>query len=385
MTILIELNAHQQTPWPSNMSTTTTATTSKFILPHFGPRKLTPLKSSIKPTDIPPETTRFLSQVYTIIQNRPREFQRTQVNRPRHWWRSSEHRTPTRWSLYRHLLKHSSWFDNQLISKSANPQPKSATFSSTPVLTNQIRSEFKRYKTLRTIPHTQEVLRQGYLLLTKLVNAKFGDLDDLNELKSYRHDLVQSRYRKIWGKTYKAQLNAQRPRTPIMTGRFLRPSVLNGPLPRLAHQPLHISMMMSSRRKKRERRVAEHRHLKDKLDTVRQEHQFDSAIIAHDQAHVFDQEHNREVKGILDRLNDISHSFTLDKERERKVYSRELLDKIEAARRRRPGVMAERNRWKRIKTRTAELDYVVEDDPEGGAETAEGKRFRLPEPSFWQK
>jgi hypothetical protein len=68
-----------------------------------------------------------------------------------------------------------------------------------------------------------------------------------------------------------------------------------------------------------------------------------------------------------------------------KVYSRELLDKIEAARRRRPGVMAERNRWKRIKTRTAELDYVVEDDPEGGIETAEGKRFRLPEPSFWQK
>jgi hypothetical protein len=27
----------------------------------------------------------------------------------------------------------------------------------------------------------------------------------------------------------------------------------------------------------------------------------------------------------------------------------------------------------------------VEDDPEGGIETAEGKRFRLPEPSFWQK
>jgi hypothetical protein len=67
-------------------------------------------------------------------------------------------------------------------------------------------------------------------------------------------------------------------------------------------------MMMSSRRKKRERRVAEHRHLKDKLDTIRQEHQFDSAI-AHDQVHVFDQEHNKEgtLTSLVFRL--LSHTF----------------------------------------------------------------------------
>jgi len=282
------------------------------------------------------------------------------------------------------LIKHSSWLDHQLI-KPASTHSNSHQPSSTPVLTNWIRSEFKRDKTLRTIPHTQEALRQAHFLLTKLVNAKSGNLDDFNDLKAHRNELMESKHRDIWGKVYKAQLAARRPPTPIMTGRFLRPSVLNGPLPRLAHQPLHISMMMSSRRKARERRLAEHRHLKEKLDTIRQEHKFESAL-AHDQSDVFDREHNTEVRGILDRLDVINHSFELEKERERKVYSRELLDKIEAARRRRPLVMAQRNRWKRFKTRMAELDYAVQDDPDqSSADSPEGKRFRLPEASFWEK
>jgi hypothetical protein len=54
-----------------------------------------------------------------------------------------------------------------------------------------------------------------------------------------------------------------------------------------------ISMMMSSRRKARERRMAEHRHLKEKLDTIRQEHQFEAAL-GQDQRDLFHQEHNAE-------------------------------------------------------------------------------------------
>ena len=61
----------------------------------------------------------------------------------------------------------------------------------------------------------------------------------------------------------------------------------------LLFQQAKISMMMSSRRKARERRLAEHRHLKEKLDTIRQEHKFESAL-AHDQSDVFDREHNTE-------------------------------------------------------------------------------------------
>ncbi|KNF06694.1 hypothetical protein PSTG_00010 [Puccinia striiformis f. sp. tritici PST-78] len=351
----------------------------EFRLPYFGPKKLPSTRKSIKPGDIPTPLNHLLPQVYTIINNRQRQFKRTERDRPQAWWRLVEHRKPTRWCLYRNLIKHAKWFDALHPSK-IHPQ--------SPILTNWIRSQFREHRSIRTVPHAQEILRQAYSLLTRLVNSKYGDSDDLNQIIYDRDQLLETQNRKIWGKVYKAQLDARRPPTPIMTGRFLRPSVLNGPLPRLAHQPLHISMMMSSRRKARERRMIEHRHLQEKLDTIRTESAFDSVLQPHHR-NIFEQEHKSEVKGILDRLDVINNSFRLEKQRERRVYSRELLDKIEAARRRRPIVMAERNRWKRMKTRFMELDYVVQDDDQNHDQdknrSGEGKRFCLPEPEFWTK
>ena len=40
-----------------------------------------------------------------------------------------------------------------------------------------------------------------------------------------------------------------------MTGGYLKPSLFNGPLPRLVPQPMHISGMITSRKKARERRL----------------------------------------------------------------------------------------------------------------------------------
>lgn len=138
---------------------------SNFILPYYAPRKLSPVKRAIKDSDIPSEANKLLQLVYTIIHNRPRHFKQTPLDRPKHWWQWDHHRRPTKWSLYRHLINHSSWLDHQLI-QPAPTQSNSNQPSSTPVLTNWIRSEFKRHKTLRTIPHTQEVLRQAYLVST---------------------------------------------------------------------------------------------------------------------------------------------------------------------------------------------------------------------------
>ncbi|KAH9457116.1 hypothetical protein Pst134EA_021011 [Puccinia striiformis f. sp. tritici] len=304
----------------------------EFRLPYFGPKKLPSTRKSIKPGDIPTPLNHLLPQVYTIINNRQRQFKRTERDRPQAWWRLVEHRKPTRWCLYRNLIKHAKWFDALHPSK-IHPQ--------SPILTNWIRSQFREHRSIRTVPHAQEILRQAYSLLTRLVNSKYGDPDDLNQTIYDRDQLLETQNRKIWGKVYKAQLDARRPPTPIMTGRFLRPSVLNGPLPRLAHQPLHISMMMSSRRKARERRMIEHRHLQEKLDTIRTESAFDSVLQPHHR-NIFEQEHKSEglihsylfldhstrvliqlfpffftVKGILDRLDVINNSFRLEKQRER--------------------------------------------------------------------
>ncbi len=43
---------------------------------------------------------------------------------------------------------------------------------------------------------------------------------------------------------------------PIMTGAYLRPTIYNGPLPRLTPQPAHITGMITWRRKARVRRMA---------------------------------------------------------------------------------------------------------------------------------
>ena len=44
-------------------------------------------------------------------------------------------------------------------------------------------------------------------------------------------------------------------RRPIMTGGYLRPTLFNKALPRLVPQPLHITGMITSRRKARQRRI----------------------------------------------------------------------------------------------------------------------------------
>lgn len=367
-------------------------------VPFFAPKRLPNFKRSIKPVDIPRSTRPLLSIIQTVINNRARNLRRVEPhqrsNGPiQNWWNLAQHRRATRWSLYRHLIRHAQRFDRlQLDHRPAhqrkpNPRhPISTPFASTLVLTKWIRSHFKRFRRLRTISRTQELLRRAYQILNQLVKADAGSRHDLVELEDRRNQLIETRHRKTWAKVYRSLLAARRPPTPIMTGRFLRPTILNGPLPRLAHQPLHISMMISSRRKARERRMVEHRQLKDKLELIQQEYPFERIMIDQtDNVEAYDQEQKREVSSIMDRLKVINQSFALEKERESKTYDRELLDKIEAARRRRPRVMEERNRWKRMKIRLAEVDLATDDDPDQEAEPPEGKRFRIPDRTYWER
>ena len=62
---------------------------------------------------------------------------------------------------------------------------------------------------------------------------------------------------------------------PIMTGAYLRPSLFNGPLPRLVPQPLHITGMITWRRKARERRMANHDVCQENLALLNAERHFE--------------------------------------------------------------------------------------------------------------
>ena len=66
---------------------------------------------------------------------------------------------------------------------------------------------------------------------------------------------------------------------PILTGGYFRPTLYNGPLPRLHPQPEHISGMINYRRKARDRRNALYAVLLDWQDDLRRECQFERDLV----------------------------------------------------------------------------------------------------------
>lgn len=66
-----------------------------------------------------------------------------------------------------------------------------------------------------------------------------------------------------------------------MTGGYLKPSILNPPLPRLKPQPLHISMMMFRRRVRFERMAQKYIRLKQDQEDLSMEAEFEEALLSH--------------------------------------------------------------------------------------------------------
>ena len=75
------------------------------------------------------------------------------------------------------------------------------------------------------------------------------------------------------------QENQLRMRTqPIYTGAFLRPTIFHGPLPRMKPQPEHISMLIKSRLRARERRLRFKAQLQEDLNDLRVESEFEEGL-----------------------------------------------------------------------------------------------------------
>jgi hypothetical protein len=65
---------------------------------------------------------------------------------------------------------------------------------------------------------------------------------------------------------------------PIITGGYLRPTWFNKPLPRLAPQPIHISMMIASRRKARASRTARFEQYSEWKEHMKHEARFERLL-----------------------------------------------------------------------------------------------------------
>ena len=76
---------------------------------------------------------------------------------------------------------------------------------------------------------------------------------------------------------------------PVLTGAYHKPSMFNGPLPRLRPQPLHITGMIVWRRKARERRLARQEVLQEQAKLLEAESKFELMLAKKSGSTPFDQ------------------------------------------------------------------------------------------------
>lgn len=62
---------------------------------------------------------------------------------------------------------------------------------------------------------------------------------------------------------------------PVLTGAYIKPTILHGPLPRMRPQPLHVTGMIVWRRKARERRLAKQEQLQEQMKYLDAESEFE--------------------------------------------------------------------------------------------------------------
>ena len=146
---------------------------------------------------------------------------------------------------------------------------------------------------------------------------------------------------------------------PIMTGGYMRPTWFNKPLPRLTPQPIHISMMIASRRKARASRMVRFERYNEWKEDMKHEATFERLLqkeLPPDQAPhyqpIFQNPEWRTstwfswlplfrtliigyaVSNIDGFLRTLQRSFDLDEARAHSVFSPDMIDMVKRARRR---------------------------------------------------
>ncbi len=75
---------------------------------------------------------------------------------------------------------------------------------------------------------------------------------------------------------------------PVLTGAYLKPTLLHGPLPRMRPQPAHVTGMIVWRRKARERRLVKQELLQEQLKHLNLESEFERTLARDSKATPFE-------------------------------------------------------------------------------------------------
>ncbi|TFK91849.1 hypothetical protein K466DRAFT_481813 [Polyporus arcularius HHB13444] len=261
----------------------------------------------------PPESLAHRARLAALVSElRPTHF-RAPLTRLR------AHRLPTLWTLYRGLMRD----------------------APTEMIRSRIRVFFHSRKALRAQGDVTRELRTAHKWWDVFRKARAGDAHLQAVCARYSRMLEGARAQTKVDKVYDEELAwYERMRTrPIMTGAYLRPSLYNGPLPRLVPQPLHITGMITSRRKARVRRMARHEACQEDLTLLNAEGHFERALTVSSSAEgtqltrVFTDDPNGWREPIKQTMDSVSEAFQREKARLNAPYPSEMLEAIKEARR----------------------------------------------------
>ncbi|KAI0770140.1 hypothetical protein C8Q74DRAFT_875745 [Fomes fomentarius] len=260
-----------------------------------------------------PQSVAHRARLATLISGlRPTQF-RAPLTRLR------AHRVPTLWTLYRGLLRD----------------------APTETIRSRIRAFFHDRKSMRTQGDVTRELKTAHKWWDIFRKAREGDVHHQAVCARYSQMLqgVYAQYKA--DRAYEEEMAwAERMRTrPIMTGAYLRPTIYNGPLPRLTPQPAHITGMITWRRKARARRMARFEVYTEYTKLLGTEMQFERELAqaaAQDgisMQRVYTDDSQAWRAPIKELMASTSASFKLEQARAQAPYPPELLAAIKEARR----------------------------------------------------
>ncbi|TBU40265.1 hypothetical protein BD309DRAFT_927418 [Dichomitus squalens] len=248
--------------------------------------------------------------------------------------RLEAHRIPTLWTLYRGILRDA-------------PDE---------VIRSRMRAFFRVRRNMRAHGDVARELRKAHKWWDIFRKARAGDPHFSAVCARYSRMLDGARLQRRADLVYQEELDRyERMRTrPIMTGAYLRPTLFNKPLPRLVPQPLHITGMLTARRKARQRRIDLFETAQEHAKLLYAEIKFEEALIgtAPKGKKPIERVFTEDVAGwrqpIDDLMKSISDSFELERQRQLSPYPPEMLAAIKEARREKVrNKTRERERWRR--------------------------------------
>ena len=166
------------------------------------------------------------------------------------------HTIPTRWSLYRPLLR------------STRSTEKEAESSAFPAIRRAIRAQWRKHSSSTSPTNVRAFLEKQYTLLSLLTSPSINTHTRLLELES---SLSQAQTR-AEARALRVK-NAARP-TSRLQGSYIRPTIFNPALPRLRPQPVVISMMIKKRIAAYANRLHRYKYNKELRADMREELHF---------------------------------------------------------------------------------------------------------------